>query len=247
MTPLDGPSIQADAPRAALLAARAEAIMARELLAEMIRNEFPGKIALVSSFGIEAAVLLHMVAGIDPATPVVFLDTGKLFGETLRYRDELIRDLGLRDVRTVRPDLERLRSADPDGVLWQTNPDRCCFVRKVEPLARALQGFDAWINGRKRHHGGARAALPVIEAVDGRIKVNPLAAWGPDEINAYFAAHGLPRHPLEADGFRSVGCMPCSDRSAPGEAAREGRWRGQNKSECGIHLPSVAPAPIRDE
>jgi phosphoadenosine phosphosulfate reductase len=247
MTPLDGNPVVFDAPRAARLAARAEAIMARELLAEMIRNEFPGRIALVSSFGIEAAVLLHMISTIDPATPVIFLDTGKLFGETLRYRTDLVRRFGLADVRTITPDMERLRATDPDGMLWRIDPDRCCSIRKVEPLARALDGFEAWINGRKRHHGAARAALPVIEAADGRIKVNPLANWGGDEVAAYFDAHALPRHPLEADGYRSIGCLPCSDRVAAGEDIRAGRWRGRAKTECGIHLPGAMAPGARDE
>jgi phosphoadenosine phosphosulfate reductase len=232
-------------PHPAALAARAEAVMARELLAEMIRREFPGRIALVSSFGIEAAVLLHMVSTIDAATPVIFLDTGKLFGETLRYRDELVRRLGLIDVRSVQPDATRLAVEDPAGSLWQSDPDRCCAIRKVEPLERALAGFEAWINGRKRHHGGTRSGLSVVEAANGRIKINPLASWGPAEIEAYFTVHGLPRHPLEADGYRSVGCLPCSDRAQPGEDARAGRWRGRDKAECGIHLPRAA-AP-RDE
>lgn len=231
--------------RTAALAARAEAVMARELLGEMIRYEFPKRIALVSSFGIEAAVLLHMVSTIDAGTPVIFLDTGKLFGETLRYRDALVRRLGLADVRSVTPDPQTLATEDPDGTLWHADPDRCCFLRKVQPLERALAPFDAWINGRKRHHGGARAALPVIEAADGRIKINPLASWGPAEIDAYFETHGLPRHPLEANGYRSVGCLPCSDRVAAGENPRAGRWRGRGKTECGIHV-TVAPAP-RDE
>ncbi len=233
--------------RAARLVARAEAIMARELLAEMIRNEFPGRIALVSSFGIEAAVLLHMVASVEPATPVLFLETGKLFGETLRYRDELIRRLDLSDVRTIRPDAARVNAEDGDGLLWQRDPDRCCAIRKVEPLARALDGFEAWINGRKRYHGGARADIPVIEADSGRIKINPLAAWGPEHIAAYFEAHDLPPHPLAADGFRSIGCMPCSDRARSGEDARAGRWRGRAKTECGIHLPLPASSGPREE
>ncbi len=228
-------------PRAtSALVAHAEAVMARELLAEMIRYEFPKRIALVSSFGIEAAVLLHMVSTIDAGTPVIFLDTGKLFGETLHYRDDLVRRLGLVDVRAVRPDAAALAAADPDGTLWRADPDRCCRLRKVEPLERALSGFEAWINGRKRHHGGTRAALPVIEAADGRVKINPLASWGPDEIEAYFSAHELPRHPLEADGYRSVGCLPCSDRALPGEDARAGRWRGRGKTECGIHVSGAA-------
>jgi phosphoadenosine phosphosulfate reductase len=210
------------------------------LLAPLIRNEFPGRIALVSSFGIESAVLLHMVAAIDPATPVLFLDTGKLFAETLRYRDTLVARLGLTDVRSVGPDPQVVRTADPLGTLWATNPDRCCALRKVEPLARALAGFAAWINGRKRYHSNARAHIPTIEAAEGRVKVNPLARWTADDVARYFARFDLPRHPLEAEGFRSVGCLPCSDRAAPDESPRSGRWRGRAKTECGIHLPPPA-------
>ncbi len=223
---------------ARLLAERHRGADTRRLLAAMIGEEFPGRIALVSSFGAEAAVLLHMVSEIDPATPVVFVNSGKLFGETLRYRDLLVERLGLTDVRTVSPEPERVEQVDPDGVLWYGNPNMCCYIRKVEPLRRALEGFDAWITGRKGFQGGEREGLPVVEAGDdGRIKVNPLAGWEKEALDAYFADHDLPRHPLEADGFLSIGCMPCTDRVAPGEHARAGRWRGKSKSECGIHLP----------
>ncbi|KAA5607679.1 phosphoadenylyl-sulfate reductase [Roseospira marina] len=218
-------------------------LSAPELLERAVRTWFPGEVAVVSSFGTESAVLLHQVALIDPATPVLFLETGKLFGETLRYRDSLIERLGLTDVRSLRPDPAALKQADADGVLWMRNPDACCYVRKVEPLERGLRPFKAWINGRKRHHGGQRAGLPLVEYVDGRAKLNPLAGWSRDDIEAYFERHDLPHHPLEADGFLSVGCMPCSDRVAPGEDIRAGRWRGQEKTECGIHnRPRPAPA-----
>lgn len=216
-----------------------------ELLASLIRDRLRGRIALVSSFGIEAAVLLHLVSGIDRHLPVIFLDTGKLFGETLRYRDRLVRDLGLRDVRSVEPDAADVAARDPLGELWLRDPDACCRLRKVEPLSRALSGFDAWINGRKRYQGDLRAALPVIEAVDGRIKINPLAGWSAEAIAAYFAAHGLPRHPLEAEGYASIGCMPCSSPVRADEDRRAGRWRGRGKTECGIHLP--LPPPQRGE
>jgi phosphoadenosine phosphosulfate reductase len=222
-----------------VLTARYAGRAAPELLRAMIEDEFPGQIALVSSFGAEAAILLHMVADIDAATPVIFLDTEKLFGETLRYRDQLTERLGLTDVRSIRPGPQRIQSLDPDGVLWYGNPDMCCFIRKVEPMRRALTGFSAWITGRKRFHGGERAELPAIEAADdGRIKINPLAGWHRDDIDHYFATHDLPCHPLEADGFLSIGCMPCTDRVKPGEGARAGRWRDLEKSECGIHLPA---------
>jgi phosphoadenosine phosphosulfate reductase len=206
------------------------------LLRPIIEQEFPGRIALVSSFGTEAAVLLDLVASIDRSVPVIFLDTEKLFGETLRYRDTLVARLGLTDVRSIRPDPVQVARIDPDGMLFQRDPDACCHLRKVAPLAAALRGFDAWISGRKRFQGGLRGALPTIEVADGRIKINPLATWTREDIEAAFAARGLPRHPLETDGFRSVGCMPCTDRVAPDADPRAGRWAGAGKTECGMHL-----------
>jgi phosphoadenosine phosphosulfate reductase len=197
---------------------------------------FPGRIAAVSSFGAESVVLLHMVAEIDAATPVIFLDTGKLFPETLRYRDTLVALLGLKDIRTARPDPAHLRKADPSGALWQTDADQCGGLRKVEPLDAALGGFAAWITGRKRYHGAERSELEMVDSgPDGRIKVNPLANWSQHDIACYFAVHGLPRHPLEAGGYRSIGCVTCTRPVAPHEAARAGRWTGTGKTECGIH------------
>lgn len=218
-------------------------LSAPDLLAAAHRA-FPGQLALVTSFGAEAAILLHMVSQLDPALPVIFLDTGKLFGETLRYRDALVARLGLRNVRTIHPDAATLEHADPEGMLWRSDPDRCCALRKVEPLSRALDGFAAWINGRKRSHSALRAYLKPVEEADGRVKLNPLADWSADDVAAYFTAHDLPHHPLEEDGYRSIGCLPCTDRTAPGEDPRAGRWRGQSKSECGIHLVTT---PARGE
>lgn len=237
--PIAAPSTLAEG-RGDQLALRYRDADTRALLEAVICREFPGRIALVSSFGAEAAVLLHMVAGIDPATPVIFINTGKLFGETLRYRDRLAAQLALTDVRTIDPDARRVETLDADGVLWYGNPDMCCFVRRVEPLQRALAGFDAWISGRKAIHGGLRAGLSRIEvADDGRIKINALADWQKSDLDRYFERHQLPRHPLEADGFLSIGCMPCTDRVQPGEDPRAGRWRGSDKTECGIHLPAT--------
>lgn len=214
----------------------AEEMSTRLLLDDAINGFFRGSIALVSSFGAEAAVLLHLVAQIDRRVPVIFVDTGRLFGETLRYRNALVDRLGFTDVRSVEPDPVEVARRDPDGMLFARDPDACCALRKVEPLERALAGFSAWINGRKRFQGGLRGAIPVVEEADGRIKVNPLARWSARETEAYFAAYDLPRHPLEAEGYRSVGCMPCSSPVGPGEDARAGRWRGIEKSECGIHF-----------
>jgi phosphoadenosine phosphosulfate reductase len=206
------------------------------LLRPFIEREFPGRVALVSSFGAEAAVLLHMVAAVDPDLPVIFLDTGKLFGETLRYRDHLARRLGLTDLRIVEPEAAGLAAADAGGMLWDSDPDACCALRKVAPLRRALAGFDAWISGRKRFHGALRTFLPVIELSGAKIKINPLARWSKVRIEEEFARHDLPRHPLGADGFLSIGCMPCTHRVAPGAEQRAGRWAGREKTECGIHL-----------
>ena len=221
---------------AADLAAAYEGRDGAALLEPMIRNVFPGRLAVVSSFGTEAAVLLALVAEIDPAVPVIFLDTGKHFEETLDYRDELVAALGLTDVRSVKPDFSALLARDPDGDLWQRSPDACCHLRKVLPLRRALSGFDAWITGRKRYQGAVRWDLPLIEAADGKVKINPLAGWSLERIEAAFEARELPQHPLLADGYLSVGCEPCTQPTAPGTDLRSGRWAGLAKNECGIHL-----------
>jgi phosphoadenosine phosphosulfate reductase len=194
-----------------------------------------GQLALVSSFGTESAALLKVMADVDPAIPVVFLDTGWLFEETLAYRDTLIATLGLRDVRSIKPLEETLSREDPDRELWFSDPDACCRIRKVEPLARALKPFAAWINGRKRFQGGARAEMPVVEDDGAKLKFNPFANASREEIEAIYKLAKLPPHPLVAAGYLSVGCMPCSSRTAPGEDARAGRWRGKGKTECGIH------------
>ncbi len=204
-------------------------------LRRAILHEFPGDIALVTAFGAESAVLLHAVAAINPEVPVIFLDTGKHFAETLGYRDRLVHELGLKDVRVVEPDRAMLDLHDPDGDLWRRDPDLCCAIRKVDPLSRALDGFSAWLNGRKRGQSGTRDLLERIEHVDGRVKLNPLADWDAGRVARYFEASGLPPHPLVAEGYPSIGCAPCTEPVAPGEDPRAGRWRGRNKDECGIH------------
>jgi phosphoadenosine phosphosulfate reductase len=191
------------------------------------------RLAVVSSFGTESAALLKVMADVDPGIPVVFLDTGWLFEETLAYRDALIAALGLRDVRSIKPLEETLSREDPNRELWYSDPDACCRIRKVEPLARAP--FHAWINGRKRFQGGLRAALPVVEDDGVRLKFNPFANVSREQIEAIYTSAKLPQHPLAAMGYLSVGCMPCTSRTSPGEDARAGRWRGRPKTECGIH------------
>jgi phosphoadenosine phosphosulfate reductase len=223
------------AGRADEIGARYGHLGGEALLRPLIEREFAGSIALVSSFGAEAALLLHMVATIDRATPVLFLDTQKHFGETLRYRDTLVARLGLTDVRSLTPDPGEVALQDPDGMLWHRAPDACCALRKVVPLERALRPFAAWITGRKRYQGGARAELPAIEAEGPRVKVNPLAAFSACDIEAEFTARGLPPHPLVADGFSSIGCMPCTARPIRVNDPRSGRWAETEKTECGIH------------
>jgi phosphoadenosine phosphosulfate reductase len=241
MAPLDALAL-VEAPSAGArenadeLNARYAGAATEAVIAAAARDVFHGRVALVSSFGAESAVLLHLVATVDRAIPVVFLDTGKLFPETLAYRDALVTALGFTDVRSVRPDPARLALKDQHGALWMSNPDLCCHIRKTEPLQRALAGFDAWFTGRKRFQSSTRAALPVFEADGERIKVNPLVGWSADDLKAYSARHSLPEHPLVARGFPSIGCVPCTTKVEPGEDARAGRWRGVGKVECVIHI-----------
>jgi len=198
-------------------------------------EEFPGETAVVSSFGSESVVLLHMITQIDPSTPILFLNTGKLFGETLRYRDRLQDELGLTDIRSLAPHPDDRARLDPEGTLWARNTDSCCGFRKVVPLRHALEGFSAQITGRKKFQTNARAEMQTVEYFEGRFRFNPLADWTLTDIEAYAAEHNLPRHPLVEDGYPSIGCIPCTRRVAAGESYRDGRWAGQDKDECGIH------------
>lgn len=224
------------AAEAAALNARYGDSDAHDVIALAVDALFPGRVALVSSFGAESAVLLHLLSEVDPSVPVVFLDTGRLFAETLQYRTQLVDRLGLTDVRSVTPDPERLVAADPHRALWMTDPDLCCRIRKTEPLNRALEGFDAWFTGRKRFQSATRAAIRLFEADGRRIKINPLANWSAAALQAHAERHALPAHPLVAKGYPSIGCVPCTSRVAVGEDARAGRWRGSEKTECGIHI-----------
>lgn len=208
-----------------------------ELILNFVLKELaPGRTAVVSSFGAESAVLLHLVAAVDPATPVIFLDTEKHFPETLAYRDRLVADLGLTDVRMRQPDPQQTAARDPGGTLHAVDPDACCAMRKSEPLERALEDVDVWITGRKRHQAVTRRAMPLFEREGRRLKVNPLAEWGAAEVANYLAAHELPSHPLVARGYASIGCAPCTGPVRAGENLRAGRWRAAAKTECGIHL-----------
>ncbi|HEX2591601.1 MAG TPA: phosphoadenylyl-sulfate reductase [Rhizomicrobium sp.] len=208
---------------------------AHGILELALTGEMKGKTAVVSSFGSESAVLLHMVAQIDPNTPVLFLNTGKLFGETLRYRDRLQDELGLGDVRSLSPSIAERNRLDPEGGLWSRDTDACCNFRKVIPVRRALEGFEAQITGRKRFQTNARTEMQPVEFFEGRFRFNPLAEWSLPELEQYMELHCLPRHPLVEDGYPSIGCMPCTRRVQAGESYRAGRWSGLDKDECGIH------------
>lgn len=211
---------------------------ATAVLEHALHDPDAGDLALVSSFGAESVVLLHMVSVARRDTPVIFIDTQMLFAETLVYQQELAERLDLRDLRIIRAADTALQRQDPDGTLHKTAPDACCALRKTEPLQRALDGFGGWITGRKRFQGSTRSTLEFFEAEEGtgRIKVNPLAHWAPEDLRTYMEENRLPRHPLVARGYPSIGCAPCTTRVNDGEDPRSGRWRGQDKTECGIHF-----------
>jgi phosphoadenosine phosphosulfate reductase len=230
--------ISADALHELPLASAEDAGVA--LLRRAITRSYAGRLAVVSSFGAESAMLLALTAEIDPAVPVLFLDTGKHFPETLAYRDELVVRLGLTNVRSLGPDPVALQARDPHGDLHLYIPDDCCALRKVAPLEQALAPYAAWATGRRRQHASSRAAMHFVETVDGRVKLNPLADWTAERVTTELARRGLPLHPLVTRGFSSIGCAPCTRAVAPGEDPRAGRWAGRAKTECGIH----APAPI---
>ena len=218
-----------------------------EMLRTVLGENMLGDVAVVSSFGVESAVLLHLIASVDASVPVLFLETGKHFPETLAYRDTLADRLGLTDLRNLHPDPDMLAKKDENGLRWSYDPDGCCDIRKVLPLEAALAGFDATFTGRKAFQAATRATLPRFELDTsdnaGRLKVNPIVTWSREELDAYFVEHDLPRHPLQDKGYPSVGCAPCTSRVEPGEDPRSGRWRGWEKTECGIHTAAADGDP----
>ena len=215
-----------------------------DLLSGVLRDRVAGDIAVVSSFGAESAILLHLIAQVDRNTPVLFLETGKHFPETLAYRDLLIDRLGLTNLRNLTPDPAAIAARDESGLRWNYDPDGCCEIRKVLPLAGALAAFDGTITGRKGFQSATRAGLPRFEIdttdAQGRLKINPLADWSSDRLAAWFTEHDLPPHPLVEQGYPSIGCSPCTSKVAAGEDPRAGRWRGWDKTECGIHVEGAA-------
>ncbi len=227
---------EAPADRLDRLNRELRAASAQTVLRVALLREWPGKLTYVSSFGAESAVMLSLIADVAPDMPIVFLETGMHFPQTLDYRDTLIERLGLTDVRNITPDAAERQVLDPRNDLWRRDPDACCELRKVRPLAPALHGFEAWITGRKRFHGGSRMTLPVFEHADGRYKVNPLANWTQADVDRFFELRNLPRHPLVAQGYPSIGCWPCTRPAEDPSDIRSGRWAGMDKTECGLHV-----------
>jgi len=222
----------------------------QEMLRAVFEGSLAGDVATVSSFGAESIVLLHLLAKVDPNMPVLFLDTGKHFADTLAYRDEVVKRLGLTNLQILTPDEADLKAKDDTGLRWSYDPDGCCEIRKVKPLEKALANFDASFTGRKSFQSETRANLPRFEIdtsdAQGRLKINPLIDWSAEDIAAYVEEHGLPRHPLVERGFPSIGCEPCTHKVAPGEDPRSGRWKGWDKTECGIHNRFAIPHRLPD-
>jgi phosphoadenosine phosphosulfate reductase len=223
--------------RAEALSAAWEHLTAQDILHKAITEEFIGDITLSSSFGADSAVLLHMVSQIEPNLPVIFLDTDRHFFQTIQYRDELVAKLGLTNLVNLKADPAEAALEDGKNTLWRTQPNQCCDLRKVRPLNRFMEGYGAWISGRKRHQSATRTSLPIVEFDGKHFKINPLATWTSTDVEAYFVNHDLPAHPLVDQGFPSIGCFTCTKPVAAGEDARSGRWAGTEKVECGIHNP----------
>ncbi len=225
-------------PEASVMVSALNAQLTHHGATDVLRAAFEAvpDAALVSSFGAESVVLLHLAAMVKRDVPVIFIDTEMLFAETLVYQLELAERLRLSNVRIIRADDAEAR--DPSRSLHRRNVDACCALRKVAPLRRALEGHSGWITGRKRYQSGTRADLEFFEVEDatGKIKVNPLARWSRADITEYMEENRLPRHPLVAQGYPSIGCAPCTSKVADGEDPRAGRWRDQDKDECGIHF-----------
>lgn len=202
--------------------------------------QFMPRLAMTSSFQTQSVALLHILSRVRPDVPVVFLDTGYHFPETLAYRDDLIARFGLtvRSVRSAVPQSEQIRQHG--DALYRRDPDLCCYINKVEPMRRALRDLDAWISGIRRDQTTNRASADPVELLpDGRVKVNPLVAWTHKDVWTYINRHDLPAHPLFSQGYLSVGCAPCTQPVAAGDDERAGRWAGADKTECGLHTDAL--------
>ncbi|MBN1681318.1 MAG: phosphoadenylyl-sulfate reductase [Anaerolineae bacterium] len=205
------------------------------------------RLAVTSSFQTQSVALLHMISRAALEIPVIFLDTGYHFPETLAYRDQLVAQFGL-TLRVVRPAVSRTDFVQRYGdALYRRDPDLCCYINKVEPMQRALGDLDAWISGIRRDQTPDRAHAQPLEALpDGRFKINPLVTWTRRDLWTYIDHHDLPAHPLFSQGYLSVGCAPCTNPVHDGGDERAGRWSGTAKRECGLHTDALLNAPRDD-
>ena len=199
-------------------------------------STFAPDVVLTCSFQHDGVVLAHMLTTIAPTVPIVFLNTGFHFPETLAYRDDIVRRFGI-NLRDVQPSMPRGEFASKHGLdLYRRDPDLCCRINKVEPLRAALEGVRCWLNGRRRDQAATRSGLSVVERFEGGIhKVNPMVAWNAKDTYRYMQEHSIPEHPLFDKGYASIGCAPCTRPILAGEDERAGRWSGTSKTECGIH------------
>ena len=209
---------------------------AKEIVRAACSEVFPDRIAAVSSFGAEAAVLLHLISQVAPSTPIIFLETRKHFDETIEYRDAIVERLGLQILVSAFPGAPDLKADDPDGELYGRDTDRCCHVRKTLPMMRALRPYSAYFTGRKRFQTLERGSMQPFEVYGRWVRVNPLWTWDASKVQSHFEEHDLPKHPLVARNYLSVGCAPCTQPVKDGDDERAGRWSGSDKTECGIHI-----------
>ena len=221
------------AGKARQLNAAFDGLSAQQMRSRLLHGGVAGRVAVISSFGAEAACLLSLVASKDPSTPVVFLDTRKHFAETLGYVDDLMDQLGLTTLVRARPSLRSLKVEDPDGELNKRDADRCCYLRKTLPMVGVLSNFDCVLTGRKRFQTSDRARMDIVEVQETWLRVNPLHDWSHERVTAYLDEHGILQHPLVERGYPSIGCEPCTQ---PSSDVRGGRWAGTEKTECGIHI-----------
>ncbi len=223
-------ALDLDATNAELATATPEAIL------EWTWKRFQPDVILTCSFQHDGVVLAHMLTRIAPQARIVFVNTGFHFPETLAYRDALAARFGFNLVE-LHPVMPRAEFAQKHGLdLYARNPDLCCQINKVEPLRQYLPGVRAWINGRRRDQAATRSAIRIVEEYQGGLfKVNPIASWTSRDTFYYLQRHDIPTHPLFEQGYASIGCAPCTRPVLPGEDERDGRWAGQNKTECGLH------------